>query len=76
MLVGQADRALSLDDQEQRILHNSLEGLQELGARSAVDDAVIARHRHLHHLPHHNLIITDHRLRRNGTHSQNAPFGW
>ena len=55
---------MRLDQQAQRIFQNLLESLQELRSGRSVDEAVVARQRHAHHLPDNDLAIAHDRLTR------------
>src|SRR5437660_423182 len=70
------DAELLTQEEIDGVLHNLLEGLQELGPRSAVDYAVIAGHRYAHRLANDNLSVTHDRFRGRGAYCQNCSFGW
>src|SRR5436309_2054175 len=53
--------AFGLSEQVERILQNLLEGLEELRAGRAVNDAVVAGHRDSHQLAHDDLAVADDR---------------
>ena len=42
-----------------RIFQHLFESLEELGARGSVDDAVVARHRDVHHAANDDLPVAD-----------------
>src|SRR5207247_8122804 len=67
-----ATAASNSDDQIERVLENLFEGLQKLCAGGTVNDAMIARHGHAHHLTHDDLIVSDHRFRRDSTDCENG----
>src|SRR5947207_10045677 len=56
-------RAFGLSEQVERVLQNLLEGLEELRAGRAVNDAMVARHRDPHQLSHDDLPVAHDRLR-------------
>ena len=65
-----------LDNQVKGVLEYFLERLKELRTSGTVDHAVVAGHRHAHHLPHHDLVLAHDRLRRHCAHGQDRTFRW
>lgn len=64
-----------LHNQEQRILQNLLEALEELRSRGPIDNAMVARHGGMHHLSHHDLVVSNDGFGRHGADGQDGSFG-
>src|SRR3954452_14523560 len=59
-----------LEDEPQRLLEVLADAGQELGGVGAVEDAVVARERQLHHAAHLHLAVADDRPGRQLAHGQ------
>src|SRR6266498_984675 len=70
------DAELLSQEEIERVLHDLLKGLQELGSDGAVDYTMIAGHCDAHRLTNDNLVITDDWFGGHSADCQNRSFRW
>src|SRR6266404_1951516 len=70
------DAELLTQEKIERVLHDLLKGLQELGPDCTVDYPMIAGHRDAHSLADDNLTIVHHGFGGRRAYCQNRSFRW